>query len=113
MVVFNPLLGGLLSLTVWIYLVWVVRKQKAQIFEGHLDQSQAEELLKRLKAILLFAGVSFLVFVVTTIVNGARRGVSDGEETVFFFVSLVVLGVFILSTFGGLYIFVRGRRQNV
>ena len=56
----NPLyLVNLLTiwipLGVWIYLVWMVRKKKANLFHDQMEPKLAERRLKMLKAFLLVA----------------------------------------------------------
>jgi len=105
----QPLISGLLALVVWTYLIWMIRKRKNNVFNNQTEPETAERLLARLKMFLLVAGISFLIFVVSAIAHNAIHGLYDIEETVFFFVALVALFVFVLSTAGGLIIFLKGR----
>ncbi|MGB2584202.1 MAG: hypothetical protein WBC89_08630, partial [Dehalococcoidia bacterium] len=56
-------------IAVWIYLVWMVRKKKTNIFDDQMEPKLAERRLKRLKIFLLVAGISFAVFIVGVIVH--------------------------------------------
>ena len=96
---------------VWIYLVWIVRKKKAKIFHDQMEPKLAERRLKRLKAFLLVAGISFAVFIVGGIVHNALYGLTELEEPVSFIIAIVALWVFIIATIGGLVIFLKGRRE--
>ena len=55
------LIAGAL-IAVWIYLVWMVRKKKTNIFHDQMEPKLAERRLKRLKTFLLVAGISFAMF---------------------------------------------------
>ena len=113
----NPLyLVNLLTiwipLGVWIYLVWMVRKKKTNIFHDQMEPKLAERRLKRLKTFLLVAGISLAGGIVGVIVHNALYGVSEIEEPVSFFIALVALWVFDMATIGGLVIFLKGRRRT-
>ena len=64
-----------IPLGVWIYLAWMVRKEKTEL---------AERRLKRLKKFMLVAGISFVVFIVGTIVHNVLYGLYEEEELVSF-----------------------------
>ena len=59
--------GALIA--VWIYLVWMVRKKKTNIFHDQMEPKLAERRLKRLKTFLLVGGMSFAMFWVTILVQ--------------------------------------------
>ncbi len=67
-------------IVVWVYLVWMVRKKKANLFHDQVEPKLAERRLKILKAFLLVAGISFAVFIVGVIVHNALYGLSEIEE---------------------------------
>jgi hypothetical protein len=100
------------SLAVWIYLIWMVRKQKTNIFYEQMEPKLAESRLKRLKVFLLIAGISLAVGIVGVIMHNVIYGLSEIEESVFFFIALVGLWVFSISTSGGLVIFFKGPRKT-
>jgi len=99
------------SLAVWIYLVWMVRKKKTNIFHDQMEPELAERRLGRLKKFILVAGISLAVGIVGVIVHNALYGLSEIEEPVSFWIAIVALWVFIIATIGGLVIFLRGRRK--
>lgn len=107
----GTLIAGAL-ITVWIYLVWMVRKKKTNIFHDQMEPELAERRLKMLKAFLLVGGISFAVFIVGVIVHNVLYGLSEIEEPVFFSIALVGLFLFIIATVGGLVIFLKGRRKQ-
>jgi len=102
--------GALIA--VWIYLVWMVRKKKTNIFHDQMEPKLAERRLKILKAFLLVAGISFAVFIVGVIVHNALYGLSELEEPVSFIIAISALWVFFIATIGGLVIFLKGRRKT-
>ena len=112
-VFFKPLIIGVIAVGVWIYLVWMVRKRKNNIFNDQIELKIAERRLKRLKAFLMVAGISFLVFIVGAIVHNVLYGLSEIEEPVSFFIALVALWVFVIATAGGLVIFLKGRQKTI
>ncbi len=97
---------------VWIYLVWMVRKKKTNIFHDQMEPKLAERRLKRLKTFLLVAGISLAVGIVGVIVHNALYGLSEIEEPVSFIIAISALWVFIIATIGGLVIFLKGRRKT-
>ena len=107
-----PLLIPVAPIVVWIYLVWMVWKSKTDIFHDQMEPELAEKRLKRLKALLLVAGIWFAVFIVGVIVHNVLYGLSEIEEPVSFFIALVALWVFIIATIGGLVVFLKGRRKT-
>ena len=103
--------AAVVLIVVWIYLVWMVRKKKADLFHDQVEPKIAERRLKMLKIFLLVAGISFAVAIVGGIVHNALYGLSGIEEPVFFTIALVALYVFVIATIGGLVIFLKGRRE--
>ncbi len=107
----NMLVAGAL-MVVWIYLVWMVRKEKANLFHDQMEPKLAERRLKMLKAFLLVAGISFVVGIVGTILHGVLGALLEiEEELVSFYIAISALGVFIIGTISGLVILLKGRRK--
>jgi len=111
--IFNPLTSGILAVGGWIYLVRMVRKQNDSVFNGQMEPTITEWHLKRMKALLIAAGFSFLAFFVGAIVHNVLSGLSEIEDTVFFFVALVALWMFVVATAGGLVVFFKGRQETI
>jgi hypothetical protein len=110
--IFMAMLTAGALIAVWIYLVWMVQKKKANLFHDQVEPRIAERRLKRLKTFLLVAGMSFAVFIVGVIVHNALYGLSEIEEPVSFIIAISALWVFIIATIGGLVIFLKGRRKT-
>ncbi len=110
-------IGGV-AIGVWIFLVVVVWKKKTNIFHDQMEPKLAERRLKRLKAFLLVAGISFAMFCVAFILLVVLVGLLEiiEEESVSYYIgyyiAFVGLGVFVIATIGGLVIFLKGRRKT-
>jgi len=98
-------------IVVWVYLVWMVRKKKANLFHDQMEPKLAERRLKILKAFLLVAGISFAVAIVGVILHNVLYALSGIEEHVWFLIAIVALYVFSAATIGGVVIFLKGRRE--
>lgn len=108
----NQTISAILAAGVWIYLVRMIQKQKNSEFNDQMEPIITEWHLKRLKAFLIVAGFSFLVFIVGAIVHNVLHGLSEIEEPVSLIISLVAGLVFVLATAGGMVIFLKGRQQT-
>ena len=101
--VFNVVTVAVALVVVWGYLIWMIWKKKAELAEKHL---------KRLKALLLGAGISFVVAIVGVIMHNALYAMNEIEEHTWFIVAIVALYVFVGATIGGAVIFLKGRRKT-
>ncbi len=99
-------------IVVWIYLVWMVRKEKTKIFHDQTEPELAERRLRRLKIFLRVGGISFVVGIVGVIGHNVIYGLTEVEEPVFFTIALVGLYTFAAATIGGVVIFLKGRRKT-
>jgi Ca2+/Na+ antiporter len=102
----------ILVVGVWIFLVWMVWKKKANIFHHQVELKLTERSLKRLKAFLLVAGISLVGGIVGIIVHNVLYGLSEIEEPVFFSIAIFSLVLFTIATIGSLVIFLQGRRKQ-
>jgi adenosine/AMP kinase len=93
--------------------MWMVRKRKNNMFNNQMEPKIAKRLLKRMKTFLIVAGFSFLVFIFGAIMHNVLHGVSEIEETTFFFIALVALLVFIVATAGSMVIFLKERQKTI
>ena len=82
---FYLIVGFLLA--VWIYLIIVVRKKKADIFHDQMEPVSAERRYKMLKTFLLVAGISLAVGIVTVLLGIAIFGPTEDEGPVAFFIA--------------------------
>ena len=110
--VLNPFITGILAVGIWIYLVRMVRKQKNIVFNDQMESKISEWHSKRLKLLLIVAGFSFLIFIVSAIMHNTLHGLSAKEESVYFLISIVALFVFIVANAGGMVIFLKVRQKN-
>ena len=95
---FATTLTFLIPLAVWIYLVWMVRKKKVNLFHDQVEPKIAERRLKMLKALLLVAGISLAVSIVGMALHGVLSVMNQIEEPVSFYIALVGLYMFIIAT---------------
>ncbi len=101
--VFMIVTAAVALVIVWGYLIWMIWKKKAELAEKHL---------KRLKAFLLGAGISFVVAIVGVIMHNALYAMNEVEEHTWFLVAIVAFYVFSAATVGGVVIFLKGRRKT-
>jgi len=95
---------------VLIYLVWMVRKRKTKIFHDQMEPKLAERRLKRLKTFLLVAGISFVVFIASIILDKEIFGdLPEKEVTVFAYTASFSIVLFVIATIRSLVIFLKGR----
>lgn len=106
---FNPLISLVLAVGGWIYLVRMVRKHKNSVLNDQMEPKITEWHLKRLKAFLIVAGFSFLVFIVGAIVHNVLNGLSEIEESVSFLIAYVAILVFVIATARDMVIFLKER----
>ena len=97
---------------VWTYLVWMVQKKKMNLFDDQVEPKLAEKRYKRLKTFLLVGGISLVVGIIGFIGHNVIYGLFEIEEPVFFSIAILGIGVFYISTIGGLVIFLKGRREQ-
>jgi hypothetical protein len=100
------------AIAVWIYLVWIVRKRKADLFHDQVEPETAERRLKWLKIFLWAGAILFAMFIGGFVAHNVIYGLSEMEESVSFFIALVCIYLFIIATGGGLAIFLKGRRKT-
>ena len=104
---------GVLSMAAWKYLILMVRKRKTSLFHDQMEQKTAESRLKRLKALLKVAGITFLVAIVGIISHNLLYGLSETEEPISFFIGAGALLAFIVATTGGLVISLQKRQEPI
>ncbi len=101
--VFRMVEIALALVVVWGCLIWMIWKKKAELAEKHL---------KRLKLLLLGAGIPFVVAIVGVIMHNALYAMNEVEEHTWFLVAIVALYVFSAAIIGGLIIFLKERRKT-
>jgi hypothetical protein len=90
----------------------MVRKQRKSVLNDRVEQGMTTPHLKGEKALLIVAGISFLVFVTGSIMHNVMHGQSETEETTFFIIALVAVYVFIAATACALVVFLKARRKS-
>ena len=104
------LIGVVLAVGVWIYLATMIRKRKNNIFNDQMESQVVERYLKRLKVLLIAAGILFFIGIVSTILHNVLSGLSKIEEPVSFIIAFVTFLLFFITTAGGLFIFLKERQ---
>ena len=104
-------ISGILSFGIWIYLAWIIWKKKINVFKDKVEPVTADKNLKRLKALLTAAGISFLVFIVSIITHNFLSKLYE-HEFVSFSLTVIALYGFVLATLASLLIFLKGRRSK-
>ena len=102
-------ISDLIALGILIYLVWMVWKQKINVFNQPQGPNAVKRHFRKLKALLIVAGFSFLVLIAGTIGHNVISGLIGREETFYFIFAIVAHLVFVVATTGGLVIFLKGR----
>ena len=108
----NPLVGLILAVVVWIYLVRMVRKQEDIALTDQIEVEITERHLRRVKTLLKVAGFAFVIFIAGAIVHNVLYDPSELENTVSFLIALLALCVFVLATAGGMVIFLKERPRR-
>ena len=104
------LIGVVLAVGIWIYLATMIRKRKNNIFNDQMESQVVERYLKRLKVLLIAAGILFFIGIVSTILHNVLSGLSKIEEPVSFIIAFVTFLLFVITTAGGLFIFLKERQ---
>ena len=104
--------GMIFALAFWIYLGVMYRKRK-RVFHEEMEPGLAKKQLKRLKILVITAGISFSIAIVGIIMHNVQSGLSETEESLYFLIGIVASYLFILASGGGLVIFIKGRRKPI
>ena len=76
-----------------------------------MEPNLVEKHLKRLKTFLLVAGITLVGGVVGVVGHNAVYALTEIEESVYFWIAIAALWVFIMATTGGLEIVLKGRQK--
>ena len=99
----NPVMSVLLAAGVWIYVARMVSKEENIVVRNHMKT--------KIKPFWIVAGVSFPLFLVGAIVHNVLSGIAETDEAVFLLVSLIASLVFVVSTAGGMALFLKERQK--
>ena len=103
-------LGMVMALAFWIYLVVMIRKEKYDSLDN-TEPELAKKFLKRLKAFLTVGGISFLISIAGIIIHNLNSNMSETEESFYFRIGTFALYVFMITSAGGMVIYLRGRQK--
>ena len=104
--------GLILALAFWIYLGMMYRQGK-RVFHVEIEPGLAKKQLKRLKILIIAAGISFTIAAVGIIMHNVQSGLSETEESLYLFIGVIATYLFILASAGGLLILIEGRRKPI
>ncbi|KTB48125.1 hypothetical protein [Dehalogenimonas alkenigignens] len=102
------MLLALITLLVWIGLVWEYRRKKAALFARD-EPAAAAVWLRLLRRFLWTGGISAAVFAAAAVIHNAASALIGIEEAVFFTLALAALVAFVIATGVSLLLYVRGR----
>ena len=105
-------LGMIFSLAFWIYLGVLFWKKKG-IFQEEVVSQLASKQLKRLKTLFVVAGISFFIAIGGIVMHNLMSHLSESEEYFYFFIGIIPLYVFVLTSVVGLIIFLKVRQNPV
>ena len=103
--------GVILALAFWIYLGVMFWKGKP-LFQEDIEQGFAKKQMKKIKVLSIAAGISFIVGIVGIIIHNVRSGLSETEESFYFFIGIIAMYLFVLASIAGLFLFLKGRQKS-
>ncbi len=109
MLFFFPL-GVILSIAFWAYL-WVMFFKKKPIFHEEIELQLAKKKLKRLKTLSIVAGLFFIIGIVGIVIHNLQSSLSETHEFLYFFIGIIALYIFILSSIVSLVLFLESRQN--
>ena len=71
---------GVALIAVWMYLVYMVQEEKANLFDDYVEPKIAERRYKMLKTFPLVAGISLVVGIVGAILYHVLYGIEEIEN---------------------------------
>ena len=108
--VFNPLVAGVLAIPVWIYLVVMIRRQRTATLNGETKKEITGQQLKWLNILLILAVIFFLTSITGIFIHNFQHGTTGFGAELFFYFGIIALYLYIFSTAGSLYIYLRAQR---
>ena len=103
----------LFGLVAWIFMMRKVRAKKTDIFPEQIGIKSAEKRLKVLNILLVIGGVTFLIGLAGVIAHNTLYAVNETEDAVTFILGIFGIGIFVITTFNSLLIFILLRRKFV
>ena len=104
--------GMIFALAFWIYLGVMFWKRK-RVFHEEIEPQLAKKQLKRLKTLCIVAGISFIIAVVGVVMHNVQSSLSESEESFYFFIGIIPLYIFILTSVVSLVIFLKARQKPI
>ncbi|MEN8249546.1 MAG: hypothetical protein ABFS32_11485 [Bacteroidota bacterium] len=108
--IFNTVVMGVLASATWIYMALMVRKKNIGISHEQTEPVLAKRNLKWLKASLILSAILFFVSITSLILHNTLDDHSE-DQVSFFFFTLGVLYLFVLTTAGGMFVFLKAQKK--
>lgn len=103
---------GIILVGAWIYMAWVLWKKKTKMTNDQMEPEKAERRYKILKVSSVAAGVLLLIGIIGAIGHNALYAMKKIEEFVFFFIAIVGLFGFVITTIGSWICYFVGRKAT-
>lgn len=99
------------AIVIWIFLVWNIRKKGIHLFHDQMETGLAAKRYKWLKILLVVAAISIIAGITGAVIHNVVYAVTEEEDAISFLIALSTLWLFILTTGGGLAIYLTGQRN--
>ncbi|MGD9118494.1 MAG: hypothetical protein PVJ08_07180 [Dehalococcoidia bacterium] len=104
-------LSTIAAIVVWIFLLWNIRKKGIGLFHEQMEPDLVARRYRLMKITLIVAAISFIGGITGAVFYNVLYAVAEEEDAVTFIIALSTLWLFILSTGGGLAIYLTGQRN--
>ena len=104
--------GMFFALAFWIYLGVMFLKRK-RVFHEEIEPQLVKKQLKKLKTLSIVAGISFIISVVGIVMHNVQSSLSETDESLYFFIGLIALYIFILASIISLVILLKARQKSI
>lgn len=102
--------GLIFALAFWIYLGVQFSTRKG-VFYKEMSSETFEKKSKTLKKLFIAAGILFIIAVIGVVMHNAQSGLSETEESFYFFVGIGSSYVFILISVISAVIFLKAKQK--
>ena len=99
-----------IPLAFWIFLVWIVWRQKIKIFQDQMEPKLIERRLKWVKTFLMLGGMLFAIFWLNILLGIVIFGPTEGS--VDFIIGFISAVLFVIAAIVGVVILIRGQRKQ-
>ena len=106
--------GGIaiILIVAWMYMAWILWKKKTKMISDQMKPEDAERLYKILKVSSIAAGILLLLGIIGAVGHNALYAMKKIEESAFFFIAIVGLFGFVITTIGSWICYFVGRKAT-